>query len=50
MQKWKVVFLVDNTPGEQIISSVTPDGAVNMLKNQYAGHRVIVRYAEPYHG
>lgn len=47
MQRWKISFLVDNMRGEQIVSAVTADGAVTLMKKQYAGHRITIMNVMP---
>lgn len=47
MQQWRISFHVDNTPGDQIVSAVTADGAVTLMKKQYAGHRITIMNVMP---
>lgn len=50
MQRWKISFLVDNMRSEQIVSAVTLGIAMDLVKKQYTGHRVVITNVASYNG
>lgn len=50
MQRWKISFLIDNMRGEQIVSAVSSGIAMELVKKQYTGHRVVITSVTSYNG
>ena len=48
MQRWKISFLVDNMRSEQIVPAVTSGIAMDLVKKQYTGHRVVITNVASY--
>lgn len=47
MNQWKVVFSVNNVRTEQIVTSPGSFEAQKIIKSQYAGQDVQIRYVVP---
>ncbi len=47
MNQWKVVFSVNNVRSEQVVTCAGSFEAQKIIKDQYAGQNVQIRYVVP---